>query len=240
MDHTSTITIERKKSAQLAIFRKVYIWMSLALCITGLTALIIANNNDIMYSLLQNEAMFWGILIAELVLVFVLAGRINKLSMGTATFLFILYSILNGVTMSLTFIIYTESSIASTFFVTAGTFGAISIYGYATKKDLSSWGSILIMGLIGIIIASIVNIFMASETLYWIISYAGVLIFVGLAAYDTQKIKKAILDPNVEVNESLNKIALMGALELYLDFVNLFLSFCKILFLIFRDYSIEY
>lgn len=229
MDHTSTITIERKKSAQLAIFRKVYIWMSLALCITGLTALIIANNNDIMYSLLQNEAMFWGILIAELVLVFVLAGRINKLSMGTATFLFILYSILNGVTMSLIFIIYTESSIASTFFVTAGTFGAISIYGYATKKDLSSWGSILIMGLIGIIIASIVNIFMASETLYWIISYAGVLIFVGLAAYDTQKIKKAILDPNVEVNESLNKIALMGALELYLDFVNLFLHLLRIM-----------
>ena len=229
MDHTSTITIERKKSAQLAIFRKVYIWMSLALCITGLTALIIANNNDIMYSLLQNEAMFWGILIAELVLVFVLAGRINKLSMGTATFLFILYSILNGVTMSLIFIIYTESSIASTFFVTAGTFGAISIYGYATKKDLSSWGSILIMGLIGIIIASIVNIFMASETLYWIISYAGVLIFVGLAAYDTQKIKKAILDPNVEVNESLNKIALMGALELYLDFVNLFLYLLRIM-----------
>lgn len=229
MDHTSTITIERKKSAQLAIFRKVYIWMSLALCITGLTALIIANNNDIMYSLLQNEAMFWGILIAELVLVFVLAGRINKLSMGTATFLFILYSILNGVTMSLIFIIYTESSIASTFFVTAGTFGAISIYGYATKKDLSSWGSILIMGLIGIIIASIANIFMASETLYWIISYAGVLIFVGLAAYDTQKIKKAILDPNVEVNESLNKIALMGALELYLDFVNLFLHLLRIM-----------
>lgn len=229
MNHTSTITIERKKSAQLAIFRKVYIWMSLALCITGLTALIIANNNDIMYSLLQNEAMFWGILIAELVLVFVLAGRINKLSMGTATFLFILYSILNGVTMSLIFIIYTESSIASTFFVTAGTFGAISIYGYATKKDLSSWGSILIMGLIGIIIASIVNIFMASETLYWIISYAGVLIFVGLAAYDTQKIKKAILDPNVEVNESLNKIALMGALELYLDFVNLFLHLLRIM-----------
>lgn len=229
MDHTSTITIERKKSAQLAIFRKVYIWMSLALCITGLTALIIANNNDIMYSLLQNEAMFWGILIAELVLVFVLAGKINKLSMGTATFLFILYSILNGVTMSLIFIIYTESSIASTFFVTAGTFGAISIYGYATKKDLSSWGSILIMGLIGIIIASIVNIFMASETLYWIISYAGVLIFVGLAAYDTQKIKKAILDPNVEVNESLNKIALMGALELYLDFVNLFLHLLRIM-----------
>lgn len=229
MDHTSTITIERKKSAQLAIFRKVYIWMSLALCITGLTALIIANNNDIMYSLLQNEAMFWGILIAELVLVFVLAGRINKLSMGTATFLFILYSILNGVTMSLIFIIYTESSIASTFFVTAGTLGAISIYGYATKKDLSSWGSILIMGLIGIIIASIANIFMASETLYWIISYAGVLIFVGLAAYDTQKIKKAILDPNVEVNESLNKIALMGALELYLDFVNLFLHLLRIM-----------
>ena len=159
-NHTSTISIERKKSAQLSVFRRVYIWMTMALCITGLTALIIANNNDIMYSLLQNEATFWIIMIAELALVFILAGRLHKLSMGTATILFILYSVLNGITMSLIFIIYTESSIAATFFVTAGTFGAVSLYGFATKKDLSSWGSILIMGVIGIVIASVVNIFM--------------------------------------------------------------------------------
>ena len=228
-NHTSTISIERKKSAQLSVFRRVYIWMTMALCITGLTALIIANNNDIMYSLLQNEATFWIIMIAELALVFILAGRLHKLSMGTATILFILYSVLNGITMSLIFIIYTESSIAATFFVTAGTFGAVSLYGFATKKDLSSWGSILIMGVIGIVIASVVNIFMGSETLYWIISYAGVLIFVGLTAYDTQKIKEVLLNPNVEVDDNLNKIALFGALQLYLDFINLFMHLIRIM-----------
>lgn len=228
-NHTSTISIERKKSAQLSVFRRVYIWMTMALCITGLTALIIANNNDIMYSLLQNEATFWIIMIAELALVFILAGRLHKLSMGTATILFILYSVLNGITMSLIFIIYTESSIAATFFVTAGTFGAVSLYGFATKKDLSSWGSILIMGVLGIVIASVVNIFLGSETLYWIISYAGVLIFVGLTAYDTQKIKEVLLNPNVEVDDNLNKIALFGALQLYLDFINLFMHLLRIM-----------
>lgn len=230
MDYnTSTISIERKKSAQLSVFKKVYIWMSLALCITGLTALIIANNNDIMYSLMQDEAIFWIIMIAEIALVMVIASRIGKMSLTTATILFILYSILNGVSMSLIFIIYTETSIAATFFVTAGTFAAISLYGYITKKDLSSWGSILIMGLIGIVIASVVNMFMASETLYWIISYAGVLVFVGLTAYDTQQIKKALLDPNLEIDENLNKLALFGALKLYLDFINLFLHLLRII-----------
>lgn len=230
MDYnTSTISIERKKSAQLSVFKKVYIWMSLALCITGLTALIIANNNDIMYSLMQDEAIFWIIMIAEIALVMVIASRIGKMSLTTATILFILYSILNGVSMSLIFIIYTETSIAATFFVTAGTFAAISLYGYITKKDLSSWGSILIMGLIGIVIASVVNMFMASETLYWIISYAGVLVFVGLTAYDTQQIKKALLDPNLEVDENLNKLALFGALKLYLDFINLFLHLLRMI-----------
>lgn len=230
MDYnTSTISIERKKSAQLSVFKKVYIWMSLALCITGLTALIIANNNDIMYSLMQDEAVFWIIMIAEIALVMVIASRIGKMSLTTATILFILYSILNGVSMSLIFIIYTETSIAATFFVTAGTFAAISLYGYITKKDLSSWGSILIMGLIGIVIASVVNMFMASETLYWIISYAGVLVFVGLTAYDTQQIKKALLDPNLEVDENLNKLALFGALKLYLDFINLFLHLLRMI-----------
>lgn len=230
MDYnTSTISIERKKSAQLSVFKKVYIWMSLALCITGLTALIIANNNDIMYSPMQDEAVFWIIMIAEIALVMVIASRIGKMSLTTATILFILYSILNGVSMSLIFIIYTETSIAATFFVTAGTFAAISLYGYITKKDLSSWGSILIMGLIGIVIASVVNMFMASETLYWIISYAGVLVFVGLTAYDTQQIKKALLDPNLEVDENMNKLALFGALKLYLDFINLFLHLLRMI-----------
>lgn len=222
----STIALEKKKSAQMAVFRQVYIWMSLALFITGITALIVANNNSILYSLLSNQLLFWGLIIGEFVMVAVLAARIHKLSLATATVMFIAYSIINGVTMSLLFLLYTSESIASTFFITAGTFGAISAYGYFTKKDLSSLGSILIMALIGILIASLVNIFLGSSTLYWIISYVGVAIFVGLTAYDTQKIKESIM--NSDVNETAYKIALMGALELYLDFINLFIYLLRI------------
>lgn len=222
----STIALEKKKSAQMAVFRQVYIWMSLALFITGITALIVANNNSLIYSLMSNQLLFWGLIIGEFVMVAVLAARIHKLSLATATVMFIAYSIINGVTMSLLFLLYTSESIASTFFITAGTFGAISAYGYFTKKDLSSLGSILIMALIGILIASLVNIFLGSSTLYWIISYVGVAIFVGLTAYDTQKIKESIM--NSDVNETAYKIALMGALELYLDFINLFIYLLRI------------
>ena len=222
----STIALEKKKSAQMAVFRQVYIWMSLALFITGITALIVANNNSLIYSLMSNQLLFWGLMIGEVVMVAVLAARIHKLSLATATVMFIAYSIINGVTMSLLFLLYTSESIASTFFITAGTFGAISAYGYFTKKDLSSLGSILIMALIGILIASLVNIFLGSSTLYWIISYVGVAIFVGLTAYDTQKIKESIM--NSDVNETAYKIALMGALELYLDFINLFIYLLRI------------
>ena len=210
----------------MAVFRQVYIWMSLALFITGITALIVANNNSLIYSLMSNQLLFWGLIIGEVVMVAVLAARIHKLSLATATVMFIAYSIINGVTMSLLFLLYTSESIASTFFITAGTFGAISAYGYFTKKDLSSLGSILIMALIGILIASLVNIFLESSTLYWIISYVGVAIFVGLTAYDTQKIKESIM--NSDVNETAYKIALMGALELYLDFINLFIYLLRI------------
>lgn len=226
---TSPVLLDRKKSALLSVFRKVYVWMTLALCITGLTAMVVANNDRIIYELLQNSLLFWGIIIAELVLVFVISGMVARLSMTTATLLFILYSVLNGVTMSLIFLAYTESTIASTFFITAGTFGALSLYGYMTKKDLSSWGSILGMALLGLIIASVVNAFMESDTLYWIISYVGVLLFVGLTVYDTQKIKKAIMDPNNEVDDNLYKVALLGALSLYLDFINLFLYMLRIM-----------
>lgn len=225
-NYDSSIALEKKKSAQTAVFRQVYIWMSMALFITGITALIIADNNALVYSLASNPMLFWGAAIAEVILVLVLASRIHKMSLTTATIMFIVYSVLNGVTMSLLFVVYTSESIAATFFITAGTFGAISLYGYTTKKDLSSWGSILFMALIGILIASLVNIFLGSETLYWIISYAGVLIFVGLTAYDTQKIKEMIMES--DVNEASYKIALMGALTLYLDFINLFIYLLRI------------
>lgn len=224
---SSTIALEKKKSAQMAVFRQVYIWMSLALFITGMTALIVSGNNDLTYSLLSNPVLFWGLIIAEFILVYVLAGRIDRMSMQTATIVFIAYSIINGVTMSLLFLMYTSESIAATFFITAGTFGVMSLYGYMTKRDLSSWRSIFFMALIGIIIASITNIFLKSETIYWIITYVGVLVFVGLTAYDTQRTKEAIM--RSEVNETAYKIALIGALNLYLDFINLFIYILRIM-----------
>jgi FtsH-binding integral membrane protein len=156
-----------------------------------------------------------------------MSKNITNISSNMAIGLFMLYSALNGLTLSAILLVYTASSIASTFFITAGTFGAMSIYGYFTKKDLTSWGNLLFMALIGLIVASIVNIFWASSTMYWIITYAGVLIFVGLTAYDTQKIKNMSLELDAESEEG-RKGAIMGALALYLDFINLFILLLRI------------
>lgn len=222
----SPIELEKKKSAQASVFRQMYIWMSLALLLTGFTAFAVSENDRIMYALFSNQAIFWGIIISEVLLVVFLAARLHKMSLTVATITFIAYSILNGVSMSLLFFAYTSESIAATFFVTAGTFGVTALYGYFTKKDLSSWGSILLMALLGLIIASVVNFFLGSGILYWIITYVGVIIFVGLTAYDTQKFKNAIFGS--DVTESTYKLALLGALELYLDFVNMFIYLLRI------------
>ncbi len=171
--------------------------------------------------------MFFGLIIAELGLVMTLSAAIGRLQATTATLMFFAYSALNGLTLSAIFIAYTSASIANTFFVTAGTFGAMSLYGYATKRDLTSWGSFLFMGLIGVIIASVVNIFLRSEMIYWVVTYAGVIVFVGLTAYDTQQIKAMALQGFGD-EESERKGAVIGALRLYLDFVNLFLMLLNI------------
>lgn len=226
---TNSISSSYDKSAQISLFRNVYLWMSMALAITGLTALIVSDSPAILSMIFSSKVIFYGLLIGELALVWYLSARINKLSFLNATIIFIIYSILNGATLSIIFLIYTTSSIASTFFITAGTFGVMSLFGYLTKKDLSSIGSLCFMALIGLIIASVVNIFLNNETMYWIITYAGVLIFVGLTAYDTQKIKRMLLSEGTEVNETTQKIALMGALALYLDFINLFLYLLRLL-----------
>ena len=210
-----------------ALMRKVYTWMTLALVITGMTAWGVANSPGILSVILGNRALFWGLCIGELALVWGVSAAIHRLSLTTATLLFILYSLLNGVTMSFIFLAYTAQSIASVFFITAGTFGAMAAYGYFTKSDLSSWGKILFMALIGLIIATIVNIFLGSSMLSMIISYAGVLIFVGLTAYDTQRIKEMLSTADA-ADESAQKIALLGALSLYLDFINLFLYLLRI------------
>ena len=202
-------------------------WMTLALGVTGVVSLAVAGSEQITRMVLGNSAIFWVLLIAEIGLVFYISARIMKISFATATTLFMLYSVLNGLTLSVLFAVYTKASIASAFFVTAGTFGVMSLYGYFTKRDLSSLGNILFMALIGLIIATVVNIFFFSETFYWIITYAGVLIFVGLTIYDTQKIKRAL--EGMEINETSQKLALLGALTLYLDFINLFLYILRIL-----------
>ncbi len=217
------------KVAQNAVMRSVYTWMTLALAITGLTAMYMAKSLTFINAMTQNSMLFWGILIAEVVLVMYMTARINKISFTTATLLFIAYSILNGVTLSVLFLVYTMSSIATTFFVTAGTFGVMAVFGYITKKDLTRIGSLCIMGVIGIIIASVVNMFLHNSMMDMIISYVGVLLFIGLTAYDAQKIKRLLSGDDIEVNESTQKIALLGALTLYLDFINLFIYLLRIL-----------
>lgn len=218
------------KSAQATLFRNVYLWMTFALVITAVTSLWVANSPNLTeYIFLKGSFVFYGLLFAELGLVWYLSARIDKLSLSSATTFFIIYSIMNGVTMSFIFLIYTSASIASTFFVTAGTFAVMALFGTLTKRDLSSWGNILIMALVGLIISSVVNLFLKNEMFYWIITYVGVLIFVGLTAYDAQKIKRLIQTHGNEVNETTQKIALMGALSLYLDFINLFLLLLRIL-----------
>lgn len=218
-----------EKTAQSVLFRNVYTWMTLALVITGAVAMYMAKSMTLLSMIMQNSLLFWGILIAELGVVWYLSARIHRISFTSATLLFILYSILNGATLSMIFLIYTMSSIATTFFVTAGTFGVMALFGYVTKKDLTRLGSLCFMGIIGIIIASLVNIFLQNSMMEMIISYIGVLLFVGLTAYDSQKIKRLLMQDGVEINETTQKIALLGTMTLYLDFINLFLYLLRIL-----------
>lgn len=209
------------------LMRKVYTWMTLALVVTGITAYGVASSPNLMISLVSSNVM-WFLMIAELGLVWYTTARIDKLSLTTASTIFVIYSALNGVVFSTIFLAFTMASIIQVFFITAATFGAMSLFGYTTKMDLSRIGSILFMALIGLVIATIVNIFMKSSALEMIISYAGVIIFVGLTAWDTQKIK-AMLEMHGDTGEAAQKTALIGALTLYLDFINLFIFLLRIL-----------
>lgn len=209
--------------------RSVYNWMGIGLVLTGFMAFYVSNNATIMGILLGNPVLLIVLVVAELGLVFSISGMVNKMSAGTATSLFVIYSALNGVTLSVIFLAYTQTSIVSTFFICAGTFVGCSIYGWITKKDLTSLGGFLMMGLIGIIIASLVNIFVRSSAMSMIISYIGVIVFVGLTAYDTQKIKNmSMAQPEGLDGAVVRKGAILGALSLYLDFINLFLMLLRI------------
>jgi FtsH-binding integral membrane protein len=215
------------KSYQAVYITKVYNWMALALFITGLVAYFTATSPQLFNAIIGSRILFFGLIIGELALVVYLSRAINKMSRNTAIGAFLVYSVLNGLTMSVIFMAYTSNSIATTFYITAGTFATISFYGYTTKKDLTSIGNMAFMALIGIIIASIVNMFLQNEMMYWIISYLGVAVFVGLTAYDTQKLKE-IGSRGFANEDSMEKMSIMGALTLYLDFVNLFLFLLRI------------
>lgn len=209
--------------------RSVYNWMAIGLGLTGIVAYSVANMPEVRNVIFGSGVVFFGLIIAQLVLVFMMSARIQRMQAGTATLLFVLYSALNGATLSSIFLAYAQSSITSTFFVCSATFVACSIYGWTTRRDLTSMGGFLTMGLIGIVIASLVNLFIQSSAVSVIVSYIGVLVFVGLTAYDTQDIKNMALSQPGDIDAgTVRKGAILGALKLYLDFINLFLMLLRI------------
>lgn len=209
--------------------RSVYNWMAIGLGLTGMVAYYVAQSEAMLRLIFGNQLIFFGLIIGELAMVFYLSARINRLQASTATGLFLFYAFLNGITLSAIFIVYSRTSIASTFFVCAATFAAASAFGWMTKRDLTGMGNFLFMGLIGIIIASVVNMFLRNTGMSMIISYIGVIVFVGLTAYDTQKIKSMALSQPADIGAGvIRKGAIMGALSLYLDFINLFLMMLRI------------
>ena len=217
----TTIIDERRKDVVAELMRNVYLWMTGGLALTGLVAWIVATSPVIQQIIFGSQVVLWGLIIAEFVFVIVLSAAINKLSFGTASLLYTLYCVLNGATLSSIFLVYELSSIGEIFFITAGSFAALAFVGTVTKKDLSKLGTFLIMALFGLIIASIVGLIMGNPDSVWI-SGLGVLIFAGLTVYDAQRIRNMMLDQET-VNEGNMKLALLGALSLYLDFINLLL-----------------
>ncbi len=218
---------ERTAELQSEFIRRVYNWMGIGLATTALVAMFTASSQSMLQLIFATPMVFFGLIAVELGLVIALSAAINRLQASTAALMFFIYSALNGLTLSAIFLAYTQASIASTFFITAGTFAAMSIYGYSTKRDLTSWRSFLFMGLIGIILASVVNLFLHSESIYWVVTIGGVLVFVGLTAYDTQKIKEMAYQGFGDA-EMERKGAVIGALRLYLDFINLFLLLLRL------------
>lgn len=226
LDQSTLIDVD--STVVSSVLKRVYLWMTFALVITGLTAMYVVKSQAILELIYSSQYSIMVLFLVQLGVVWLLSSCIHKLSFVVATLLFILYSVLTGIVFSSIFFAYTLGSIANVFLITAGTFAAVSCFGLLTKKDLSNWGTYLFMGVIGLIIASLVNWFFKSEMLYWISSYIGVAIFVGLTAYDTQRIKAMVQEGSMEGEVATNRIALMGALSLYLDFINLFLYLLRI------------
>lgn len=220
--------VQGSRSGLQTYMAQVYGWMTCGLLLTAFVAGYAARSEAIRSFIFSSQITFFGLIIAQLALVFVISGMIHKLSPALATGLFMLYSALTGLTLSSILLVYTSQSIAATFVVTAGMFGVMSLYGYTTKRDLSGFGNMLFMGLIGIVLASLVNFWLKSEALMWVITYIGVIVFVGLTAYDTQKLKGIGEQIDVSNSAELRRYSILGALTLYLDFINLFLMLLRI------------
>ncbi|MFZ0545139.1 MAG: Bax inhibitor-1/YccA family protein [Candidatus Promineifilaceae bacterium] len=219
----------RVQETFIAAMQRVYLWMALGLAVTTIVALYVSTSEAALNFIFGNTVVFFGLLIGEFVLVIAVTAAVAKLSPGAALALFFGYAALNGATLAIVFLAYTGSSIFLTFGVTAALFAFMSILGYTTKQDLTKWGPILILGLVGFLIGSVANFFIASTALQWILTYVGIAIFLGLTVYDTQRIKTMTMGAIMQ-NEAtaVSKIGILGALRLYLDFVNLFLLLLRI------------
>lgn len=225
---TAGIALPRAtRRAEHAFLATVYMWMSAGLALTAVVSLFTVSTPWLLQAVFGNQIVFFALMLAELGLVIGVSAAINRISAATATGLFLLYAALNGVTLAVVLLAYTGASVAGTFFVTAGMFGSVSLYGAVTKRDLSSWGSFLFMGLIGVVIASVVNIFLKSDALGWVMAMAGVVVFTGLAAYDTNKLR-TMARMGFGDESAERKGAIIGALALYLDFINLFLMLLRL------------
>jgi uncharacterized protein len=221
----SVTAADQVEVRQRSIISQAYLWMAVGLVITGLVAAFTASSPFMLSLVYSNVLVFWGLLLLEIILVIVLAAAVTRLPVGVALTVFVVYAALNGVTLSGILLAYTSASLASTFFITAGTFAIMAFYGYTTKRDLTRLGNLAFMALIGLILASVVNLFAHNPVVYWITTYLGVLIFVGLIAYDTQKLKRLGSSAG---GDSASRLAILGALSLYLDFINLFLFLLRI------------
>lgn len=225
---TRSLPTEVLVQAQKEFLMKVYAWMVGGLMLTGITSLVFASSETLMTAILENPILRLITILAPLGMVLTISSAIDRLQASTASLLFLVYSVLTGIMLSVIFVVYDPTAIATTFFVTAGTFAVMSIYGFVTKTDLSAMGSFLRMGVIGLILASIVNWIIGSPALYFAVSVIGVLIFTGLTAYDTQRLKEMYV-PGLEVTEEGKKVAIVGALSLYLNFINLFLFLLRLI-----------
>ena len=231
MNSWNEMTWEKENTFSInmpGLMKDIYLWVAIALSITGFTAYTVSGSQTLLSLLFAGKFTMWALLIATVALVWHLSSAVSRLSLKAVTAMFIIYSVLNGLTMASIFLVYTMTSIASVFFVTAGTFAVMSAYGYLTKADLSKVGNLCLMGLFGVIIATVVNMFFANSFLEMLLAYAGVLIFVGLTAYDTHRIREIAYANNTGTTENGGKLAIMCALTLYLDFINLFIYMLRI------------